>query len=110
MANRNPSPATRFRAGGKSANPKGRPRAEGEIRALAQQHSAAALERLVQLMHSDNERVAVAAASAVLDRAHGKPPQQMTLDATVRPCDVSSEPLTEQEWFEAYGAPARPNA
>jgi hypothetical protein len=64
---------------GRSGNPGGRPRIEGEIRALAQQHGPAALERIVQLMKSENERVAVVACQAVLDRAYGKPPQAIDL-------------------------------
>jgi hypothetical protein len=64
---------------GRSGNPGGRPKVEGEIRALAQQHGPAALKRLVQLMGSKNERAAIAAAQAVLDRAYGKPPQAIDL-------------------------------
>jgi hypothetical protein len=64
---------------GQSGNPGGRPKVEGEIRALAQEHGPEALKRLVQLMKSKNERVAVAAAQAVLDRGYGKPPQAVQL-------------------------------
>jgi hypothetical protein len=64
---------------GQSGNPGGRPKLEGEIRKLAQKHGPAAIKRLVDLMDSSNERVAVAAAQAVLDRAYGKPPQGIHL-------------------------------
>jgi hypothetical protein len=47
---------------------------------LAQEHGPTALARLVQLMKSKNERVAVSAAQAILDRAYGKPPQSLQLD------------------------------
>ena len=50
------------------------------MRKLAQKHGRAALERLVELMKSENERVAVVAAQAILDRAYGKPPQSLQLD------------------------------
>jgi hypothetical protein len=63
---------------GKSGNPGGRPKVEGEIRELAQKHGAAAIKRLVQLMRSKNERVAVTACQAILDRGFGKPPQALT--------------------------------
>lgn len=67
---------------GRSGNPGGRPKLEGEIRELAQKHGPAALERLVTLMKSDNGRVAVMAAQAVLDRAYGKPPQGIDIKTT----------------------------
>jgi hypothetical protein len=65
---------------GRSGNPGGRPKLEGEIRKLAQKHGPNALKRLVELMKSSNERVAVAAAQAVLDRAYGKPPQGLHIE------------------------------
>lgn len=65
---------------GRSGNPGGRPRAEGDVRKLAQKHGPTALARLVELMKSENERVAVVAAQAVLDRAYGKPPQSLQVD------------------------------
>ncbi len=68
---------------GRSGNPHGRPKAEGEIRDLGQTHGRADLERLVELMKSENERVAVIAAQAVLDRAYGKPPQSLQVDGEI---------------------------
>jgi len=65
---------------GQSGNPGGRPKAESEVRELAQQHGPAAVNRLVALMNSRNERVAVAACQAVLDRGYGKAPQAMKVD------------------------------
>lgn len=35
-------------------------------------------------------------------------PQQVDVDVTVRPCDVSSEPLAAKDWDERYGSD-RPN-
>ena len=64
---------------GQSGNPSGRPKANAEIAALARQHCPAAIERLVQAMAGDDDRVAVAAASALLDRGIGKPSQAVTL-------------------------------
>ena len=74
--------ATRFQKG-RSGNPHGRPKVEGEVRELAQRYGRAAIERLVELMNSENERVAVVAAQAVLDRAYGKPPQSLQLDGEI---------------------------
>jgi hypothetical protein len=46
---------------------------------LARDHGAKAIERLVALMHSKNESVAVHAAEALLDRGYGRPMQGMEL-------------------------------
>jgi hypothetical protein len=50
------------------------------------------------------------AITEIANRLDGKPVQPMELDATLRPCDVSAEPLSERDWFETYGSTARPNA
>jgi len=65
---------------GRSGNPGGRPKAEGEVRELAQKHGPDAIKRLAQLMNSRNERVAVAACGVILDRAYGRAPQAVQLD------------------------------
>ena len=51
------------------------------MRELAQRHAAKALEKLVTLVDSKNERVALSAAQTVLDRAHGKAGQATDLKA-----------------------------
>lgn len=51
------------------------------VREIAQKHSVKALEKLVTLIDSKNERVALSAAQTVLDRAHGKVAQAMNLKA-----------------------------
>lgn len=64
---------------GQSGNPGGRPKLEGEVRKLAQKHSKRAIQRLVELMESENEKVAALAANSVLDRAFGKPAQSLSV-------------------------------
>jgi hypothetical protein len=54
-------------------------RAAAGLRESAQQHATAALEKLVTLIDSKNERVALSAAQTVLDRAYGKVAQAMNL-------------------------------
>lgn len=49
------------------------------VRELAQRHSLKAVKKLVELVQSGNERVALSAAQTVLDRAHGKVTQAMSL-------------------------------
>ena len=65
---------------GQSGNPGGRPKISAEIRDLARIHGAQAIERLVELMHSKNESVAVRAAEALLDRGYGRPVQGIELN------------------------------
>ncbi len=64
---------------GKSGNPGGRPKDVAEVRELAKKHGPAAIRRLAKLMASENERTAVAACEAVLNRGYGRPPQSVTL-------------------------------
>jgi hypothetical protein len=56
-----------------------------EIRNLARDHGAKAIERLVALMDSKNESVAVRAAEALLDRGYGRPVQGMELSEQEAP-------------------------
>ena len=66
---------------GQSGNPGGRPKEVAEVRELAKEHGPEAIERLVKLMASDNERTAVAACEAILNRGYGKPGQSVTIGA-----------------------------
>jgi len=58
---------------GQSGNPKGLSGAYGEAVSLARHAAPAAVRRLIELMHSDDERVALVASNSILDRALGKP-------------------------------------
>lgn len=58
---------------GQSGNPKGRSGKYWALTALAREASPKALKRLIELIDSDDERVASVASNAVLDRAWGKP-------------------------------------
>ncbi|HSC46518.1 MAG TPA: hypothetical protein VLG68_00360 [Gammaproteobacteria bacterium] len=57
-------------------------RAVPSVRETAQRHSLKAVEKLVKLVDSVNERVALSAAQTVLDRALGKVTQAMSLRGT----------------------------
>ncbi len=64
---------------GQSGNPGGRPKEVSEVKDLARTHGVDAIERLVELIASDNERTAVAACEAILNRGYGRPAQSMSL-------------------------------
>jgi len=70
---KNKPPRTGQFKAGQSGNPGGMPKGVRELRLLALEHSPAALKRLVELVQSQDERVAVHAAEAVLDRAGLRP-------------------------------------
>jgi hypothetical protein len=61
-----------------------------DVRALAREHGPVAFRRLIELIQSDNESVAVRAAEAVLDRAYGRPVQAMEILGAVAHVDVSA--------------------
>jgi hypothetical protein len=63
---------------GQSGNPNGRPAVPqlAEIRELAAAKSVRSLERLVELVESEDERVSLMAAKEVLNWAYGSPGKQ----------------------------------
>lgn len=75
-----------------------------DLREAAQAFTDDALSVLAEIMRDDEQPAAsrVSAASAILDRGHGKPTQVM--DTTVRLADVSDEPVvSEDEWSRDHG-------
>src|SRR5215469_16175571 len=58
---------------GQSGNPAGYSGAYGEVVRLARQAAPYAVQRLIALMDSEDERVAAVACNSILDRAFGKP-------------------------------------
>lgn len=85
---------------GESGNSGGRPKVAGEVRELAREHGHEAIQRLVALMHSSNESVAVRACEALLDRAYGRPLQGLELnsvDATPQRWQVVLVPTPKRE-------------
>jgi hypothetical protein len=73
---------------GSTLNPSGRPRIVQEIQTLARNAAPAAFDRVVALVNSDDERIALAASQEILNRAYGKPVMQVQSD--VRRLDLSS--------------------
>lgn len=64
---------------GQSGNPKGRPKVDFEVREAARLYGQEAIEKLVDLMRGEDQRIAQAAAQALLDRGFGKPGQSVEL-------------------------------
>lgn len=55
-----------------------------DVKELAQVYTGEAIEALAKIMQTGKQEAArVAAANAILDRAHGKPKQAVDLDANV---------------------------
>ena len=57
---------------GQSGNPLGRPKQE-DIRALARKGTKRAVSRLMELIESPDEKIALAACNSLIDRAYGPP-------------------------------------
>ena len=87
---------------GQSGNPGGRPKVAAEIRDLAREHGAKAIERLVALMESKKPAIALRAAEAVLDRGYGRPLQAMKLieDPPEKSKSIDLKQLTDEELKE----------
>lgn len=60
---------------GTSGNPTGRPKQNEEAMEILKASIPEAAQRLVELLKSDNEKIALQAAIAIFDRVHGKPIQ-----------------------------------
>ena len=58
---------------GVSGNPSGTSKAVAELRALARANTTAAFNKLIELLQSRDERVALMAAKEILDRGFGRP-------------------------------------
>jgi hypothetical protein len=68
-----PAMRSRMWQPGQSGNPSGHSGEYGTAIKLAQRAAPKAMRRLIELMDSEDERVAAVACNAILDRAFGKP-------------------------------------
>lgn len=73
------------------------------VKEAAQAFTTDALSVLAEIMHGTEHPAAarVSAASALLDRGHGKPKQEIDVEAKVL-SRVSAQPLTEAAWSEQH--------
>ena len=76
---------------GKSGNPGGMGvRLYHEVRKLAADKSMAAMERIISLMHCDDDRVAFIACQTVLERGIGKPRDHSAEESAKSQVDLSA--------------------
>lgn len=65
---------------GQSGNPDGRPKQVREVAELARKYTTQAIDALVEIAaHGESESARVMAANALLDRAFGKPSQDLNI-------------------------------
>jgi hypothetical protein len=84
---------------GKSGNPNGRPKKIVEVAKVAEDNSIKAIQKMAKLLDSADDRVALAAAQALLDRSMGKPKQSVEMKADVT--NHGSEPVSDTaQWIE----------
>ena len=110
-------------AKGRSGNPGGRPKALVEVQELARLETAASISALVRVRDAEDTPPAavVAAATALLDRAWGRPAQAITTDSGNSPLvlhllaarEVSNEIIERMEQrpaIDGYAEPANGRA
>ena len=89
---------------GESGNPGGRPRLPTDIREAFKARAAEALEVLTRCLQSDDDRIAMMAAQAILDRGYGKPVQAIDANITEDPVryivELPKKSATTEEWLE----------
>jgi hypothetical protein len=91
------APQNRANAGqfkkGQSGNPGGRVKVDPDVKEALKAACPRAAERLVELMESPDEAVAMKAAATILDRVHGKPAQSLILgNEGKRPFSITITP------------------
>src|SRR5207249_374438 len=93
---------------GASGNPGGRPKDIYNIRELARGHGPEAIKTLDAIMRDKKAPPAarIAAATALLDRGHGRPEQSFAGALNVA-YSISDQPMSAEEWARQYAEPAK---
>ena len=97
---------------GQSGNPNGRPKMtldEREAKKLARRLAGRAMDRLEQWMDSDNPKASVSACIAIIDRAEGKPKQEIEHSGQTTQYVISDAPaeVTTDAWLSKHIRPDR---
>lgn len=82
---------------GVSGNPGGRPKVVAEVMAELEKGSPEAAARLVELIGNENGKVAIMAATAVLDRVIGKPKESMHVEGDLSPAVMALVELAQRK-------------
>src|SRR6476659_10782538 len=89
---------------GRSGNPGGRARLPADIREAFKAKAPQALEVLTRCLQSGDDRIAMLAAQAILDRGYGKPVQAIDANINDDPVryivELPKKSATTQEWLE----------
>ena len=89
---------------GQSGNPGGRSKLPADIREAFKAKAPQALEVLTRCLQSGDDRIAMMAAQAILDRGYGRPTQ--SIDASINDdpvryiVELPKKSATTQEWLE----------
>ena len=67
---------------GFSGNPKGKTRTDPLVKELLKANSLEAAQKLVELLDSENDKIAFMAAQEILNRTEGKPNQSLNMEVT----------------------------
>ena len=89
---------------GVSGNPGGRPKLPAEMREMFRAKAPEAFEVLSRHLQSPDAKVAIAAATQILDRAYGRPVQSIDANINDDPVryivELPKKSATTQEWLE----------
>ena len=89
---------------GRSGNPGGRPKLPADIREAFKAKAPEALEVLTRYLQSADDRIAMMAAQAILDRGYGRPTQSIDANINDDPVryivELPKKSATTQEWLE----------
>jgi hypothetical protein len=89
---------------GRSGNPGGRPKLPAEMREMFRAKAPEAFEVLSRHLQSPDAKVAIAAATQILDRAYGRPVQSIDASISEDPVryivELPEKSATTEEWLE----------
>ena len=89
---------------GRSGNPGGRPKLPADIREAFKAKAPQALEVLTRCLQSEDDRIAMMAAQAILDRGYGRPTQSIDANINDDPVryivELPKKSATTEEWLE----------
>jgi len=90
---------------GQSGNPKGPDKWDKPIREALLEHAPQAVARLLELMRSEDQQIALAAVREILNRVYGKPPVAVGMDVDDRTrlyqVIAPEEAPSFEEWLES---------